>query len=174
MTLDRIWNGWRAEYVGAASEAAGHSATPSDRSVFTQILESGLPDEESFIVHRSEHVFAILNAFPYASGHLLVLPYREVANLEDLTDNESIDLWSTVTHATIALRASHKPHAMNVGINLGAAAGGSIAQHLHVHVVPRWNGDANFMTSVASARTIPEPLPLTASKVRQAWPKGDR
>ena len=174
MTLVRIWYGWRAEYVGAASEAAGQNSTPTDRSVFTQILESGIPDEESFIVHRSKLVFAILNAFPYASGHLLVLPYREVANLEDLTGDESQDLWSTVTQATIALRTSHKPHAMNVGINLGAAAGGSIAQHLHVHVVPRWNGDANFMTSVASARTIPEPLPLTASKVRQAWPKGDR
>jgi ATP adenylyltransferase len=141
--------------------------------VFTQILESGLSDEEAFIVHRSSLCFVILNAFPYSSGHVMVLPYREVAQLEDLSADESLDLWATVTTATQALRQSHKPHALNVGINLGAAAGGSIAQHLHVHIVPRWNGDANFMTSVASARTIPEPLPLTASKIRQAWPKGN-
>ena len=173
MTLDRIWNGWRADYVGAASDAAASQAVSSARSVFTEILESGLSDEETFIVHRSHLSFAILNAFPYASGHVLVLPYREVAELEDLTPDESLDLWSVVTQATIALRVSHKPHALNVGINLGAAAGGSIAQHLHVHIVPRWNGDSNFMTSVASARTIPEPLPFTATKIRQAWPKGD-
>jgi ATP adenylyltransferase len=173
MTLERIWNGWRAEYVGAASDAAATPQVPTTASVFTQILESGLSDEEAFIVHRSSLCFVILNAFPYSSGHVMVLPYREVAQLEDLSADESLDLWATVTTATQALRQSHKPHALNVGINLGAAAGGSIAQHLHVHIVPRWNGDANFMTSVASARTIPEPLPLTASKIRQAWPKGN-
>lgn len=177
MTLDRIWNGWRADYVGAAANAAGEGqGAPGGAgpSVFTRILESGLPDEETFIVHRSTLSFAILNAFPYASGHLLVLPYREVADLVDLTPEESIDLWSVVTQATVAIRGSHEPHALNVGINLGAAAGGSVAQHLHIHVVPRWRGDANFMTSVASTRTIPEALPHTADKVRRAWPKGER
>jgi ATP adenylyltransferase len=173
MTLDRIWNGWRADYVGAASESAASPALPTKPSVFTQILHSGLSDEEAFIVFRSSLCFAILNAFPYSSGHVLVLPYREVAQLEHLTSEESLDLWGTVTQATQALRESHRPHALNVGINLGSAAGGSVAQHLHVHIVPRWNGDANFMTSVANARTIPEPLPLTASKIRQAWPKGN-
>lgn len=167
MSLDHLWNGWRAEYVGQ-----GNAQSPDPTvSVFTHILRSGLPDDETFIIHRGEKCFAILNAFPYASGHLMVLPYREVANLEDLTADESSELWSTVTDATIALRASHSPDAMNVGINLGTAAGGSISRHLHVHVVPRWVGDSNFMTSVASTRTLPESLPLTASKVRSAWPK---
>ena len=167
MSLEQLWNGWRAEYIGTANS---NSADPS-QSVFTSILNSGLSDEETFIVHRSTTCFVILNSYPYASGHLLVLPYREVANLEDLTSEESIDLWSLVTSSTVALRASHSPDALNVGINLGPAAGGSISQHLHVHIVPRWNGDSNFMTSVASTRTIPEPLPLTASKIRNAWPK---
>jgi ATP adenylyltransferase len=170
MSLEQLWNGWRAEYVGSG---ASHSSDPS-KSVFTRILESGLSDEEAHIVHRSSHCFVILNAYPYATGHLLVLPYREVANLENLSLDESHDMWATVTHATCALRVSHNPDALNVGINLGAAAGGSIAQHLHVHVVPRWNGDSNFMTAVASTRTIPESLPDTASKVRSAWPKGDQ
>ena len=167
MSLEQLWNGWRAEYVGQAN---AQSPDPSV-SVFTHILESGLSDEEAHIVHRASTCFAIMNAFPYSTGHLLVLPYREVADLDDLSTDESRDLWATVTAATLALKSSHSPDALNVGINLGAAAGGSISQHLHVHVVPRWNGDSNFMTSVASTRTIPEPLPLTAQKVRGAWPK---
>lgn len=170
MSLDHLWNGWRAEYVGQ-----GNAQSPDPNvSVFTHILRSGLTDEETFIVHRAETCFAILNAYPYASGHLMVLPYREVPNLEDLSTDESVELWSTVTDATIALRRSHSPDAMNVGINLGAAAGGSIARHLHVHVVPRWVGDTNFMTTVASTRTLPEPLTLTATRVRQSWPNERR
>ncbi len=167
MTLDRLWNGWRSAYVrghndGLSSEGPG--------SVFTRILGSGLDDVETHIVHRGRTVFAILNAFPYASGHLLVLPYREVADLDQLTAEESSELWSTVTDAVTALKASHNPTALNVGINLGASAGGSISEHLHVHVVPRWEGDANFMTAVANTRTLPEPLVETATRVRQAWP----
>lgn len=167
MSLEQLWNGWRAQYVGQGTA----QSSDTTKSVFTQILESGLSDEDAHIVHRSAHSFVILNAFPYASGHLLILPFREVPNLEDLSTEETLDVWMNVTNATIALRASHTPDALNVGINLGAAAGGSIAQHLHVHVVPRWNGDSNFMTSVADTRTIPEPLSVTASKVRAAWPK---
>lgn len=167
MSLDNLWNGWRAEYINGAHA----SASSSGASVFSQILTSGLPDEETFIVYRSDFSFVILNAYPYASGHLLVLPFREVAHLEDLSVEEGADLWRTVTDATLALKASHRPDALNVGINLGAAAGGSVSQHLHVHVVPRWNGDSNFMTSIANTRTLPESLSLTASKVRTAWPQ---
>ena len=166
--LDRLWNGWRSLYVrNAVTETENSSAL----SVFTQILQSGMSDEESYIVHRGETVFVILNAFPYASGHMLVLPYREVPHLEDLTSDEISELWATVTDAVRAVKVSHQPHALNVGINLGASAGGSISQHLHVHVVPRWEGDANFMTSIAETRTLPESLPDTAQRIRDAWPK---
>ena len=137
--------------------------------MFTGILESGMSDEEAHIVHRSATCFVILNAFPYSTGHMLVLPYREFADLEQMTQEESADLWSTVTAAVAAVKRSHEPHALNVGINLGASAGGSIAQHLHVHVVPRWEGDANFMTAVANTRTLPEPLDETAARIRAAW-----
>ena len=138
--------------------------------MFTQILRSGLDDIETHIVHRGAKVFVILNAFPYASGHMLVLPYREVADLEDLAADESAELWSTVTDAVTALKVSHRPSALNVGINLGASAGGSVSEHLHVHVVPRWEGDANFMTAVANTRTLPEPLEESAARLRDAWP----
>lgn len=167
--LDRIWNGWRALYVNEAADAA----RPGAGSVFTEILASGLPDEETHIVHRGTATFAILNAFPYTSGHLLVLPYREVAELEMLDPPEAEELWLTVTRAVVAVKAAYSPGGVNVGINLGRAAGGSISQHLHVHVVPRWSGDGNFMTAVAEARTLPEPLSFSAAKLRQAWPHSD-
>lgn len=172
--LDRLWNGWRSQYVrGESSDHADERlslSSDSGSSVFTRILQSGMSDEEAHIVFRGANVFAILNAFPYASGHVLVLPYREIADLEDLSQDESDELWSTVTDAVRAIKTSHRPHAMNVGINLGTSAGGSISQHLHVHVVPRWEGDANFMTSVAETRTLPESLPDTARRIRLAWP----
>jgi len=166
--LELIWNGWRIAYV----QQAGAPAPADDqRSVFTRILEAGLPDEETYIVHRGEHVFVILNVFPYTSGHLLVLPYREVADLEELTADEAAELWATVTDAVTTVKAAYLPGGVNVGINLGRAAGGSVNEHLHVHVLPRWAGDGNFMAAIANARTLPEPLADTAAKLRAAWPR---
>ena len=165
-TYERLWNGWRAAYVGSAP------TEPTDgRSVFTAILQSGLSDEESYIVHRGTHVFALLNAFPYATGHTLVVPYREVADLEDLDADESVELWSTATDAVRAAKAAYNPGGINVGLNLGRPAGGSVSEHLHVHVVPRWVGDGNFMTAIANTRTLPEALADTAAKLRTAWPR---
>ena len=141
----------------------------SDQSVFTQILNSDMSDEQCYIVHRGEKVFAIMNAFPYTSGHLLVVPYREVAELEDLSQDETSELWATVTDAVKVLKSVYKPEAMNVGINLGAAAGGSIAQHLHVHIVGRWGGDTNFMVTTANTKILPEALDVSADRIRKAW-----
>jgi ATP adenylyltransferase len=168
--LDQLWNGWRAAYVTTGGTAGGvhrHDTT----SIFSQILASGLPDEETLIVHRGKTCFAILNRFPYATGHTLVLPLREVAELEDLTEQETSELWACVTDGVRALKVAYRPDALNVGINLGEAAGGSVARHLHVHIVPRWSGDSNFMTATAYTRTMPEALPDTWEKVRAAWPQ---
>ena len=139
--------------------------------MFTALLASGLSDEECYIVHRGRQEFALLNAFPYSTGHTLVMPYREIADLEDLTDDESAELWATVNDAVRAVKAVYDPGGVNVGINLGRPAGGSISEHLHVHVVPRWVGDGNFMTAIANTRTLPEALSDTAAKVRAAWPQ---
>ena len=169
MTFQHLWNGWRNAYVTSNGAAGG--VTPDDTaSVFTRILASGLPDEETHIVHRGERCFAILNAFPYSVGHVLILPMREVAELEDLTAAETSELWATTTDAVRAIKTAYRPEGLNVGINLGKPAGGSISRHLHVHVVPRWTGDANFMTALAHTRTLPESLPDTAAKIRAAWP----
>ncbi len=138
--------------------------------MFTRILQSGLSDLEANIVHRGRHCFVILNAFPYGTGHLLVLPYREVVRLEDLDGPETSELWGTVTDGVRAVTSAYSPDGVNVGVNLGRAAGGSVSDHLHVHVVPRWIGDSNFMTAIANARTLPEPLVDTAAKVRASWP----
>jgi ATP adenylyltransferase len=165
--LDRIWNGWRATYVNQLADRV----PSAEGSVFTQILASGLSDDDANIVRRGRLTFVILNAFPYTSGHLMVLPYREVANLDDLTPDEAAELWATVTDAVRAVRTAYRPGGVNVGINMGQPAGGSVSEHLHVHVVPRWTGDANFMTAVAEARTLPEPLSFSARKLRDAWPE---
>jgi ATP adenylyltransferase len=163
-TYERLWNGWRAAYVETASAPTGEG------SVFAAILRSGLSDEECNIVHRGTRVFAILNAFPYATGHTLVMPYREVANLEDLDLDETTELWAVVTAGVRAVKAAYQPGGVNVGINLGKPAGGSVSEHLHVHVVPRWVGDGNFMTAIANTRTLPEALFDTAARLRAAWP----
>jgi ATP adenylyltransferase len=171
--LELLWNGWRATYVstGGAAGGIGVDDVASGRgSVFSRILAANLPDEDTHIVHRSEHVFVILNAFPYSVGHALVLPYREVGDLERLASAETLDLWQTVRDAVVALKRAFRPEGVNVGLNLGKPAGGSVSEHLHVHVVPRWTGDANFMTATANTRTLPEALPDSAAKIRAAWP----
>lgn len=165
--LERMWSGWRATYVQSLGDT---DVPPGEGSVFTRILNSGMSDDETNIVHRGRTCFAILNAFPYGTGHTLVLPYREVADLEVLDADETAELWATVTDTVRALKAAYQPHGINVGVNLGQPAGGSVSEHLHVHCVPRWTGDANFMTAIANTRTLPEPLAETAARLRAVWP----
>jgi diadenosine tetraphosphate (Ap4A) HIT family hydrolase len=172
VVLEQIWNGWRHAYVTGQAGRVGAPTdghTPTAGSVFTQILNAGLSDVESHIIRRGTYCFAIMNAFPYTTGHLMVLPYRELSGLEELTPDEHRELWSMVTQGVATVKAVYSPGGVNVGINLGVAAGGSVSEHLHVHVVPRWNGDGNFMLSVANARTLPEPLESSAARLRAAW-----
>jgi ATP adenylyltransferase len=164
--MDRIWAGWRSQYVAGASH--GELAGPG--SVFTRIIESGLPDEESHVVWRGPLTFAILNAYPYTCGHVLLMPYREVGDIEALTADEAAELWSAIRDAVVAVKSALRPQGVNVGFNLGEAAGAGIPSHLHAHVLPRWNADSNFMTSVAEARVLPEPLSATWARLRAAWP----
>lgn len=173
--LERLWAGWRSSYVrGVGDERNGVAAAPAPAgSVFTRILRSGLPDDETQIVHRGATCFAILNAYPYSTGHLLVIPYREVAELELLEPTESAELWATVTDGVRAVRSAFSPEGVNVGVNLGRPAGGTVPEHLHVHVVPRWVGDSNFMTSIANTQTLPEALDASAARVRDAWSRLD-
>jgi ATP adenylyltransferase len=168
--MDRLWAGWRSAYVAEAA-GGGLGSSHADGSIFTRILASGLEDAETYIVHRGTRVFVILNGFPYTSGHLLVMPYREVDSLEDLAPEEASELWAGVTDAVVAVKAAYRPEGVNVGLNLGSAAGAGVAGHLHVHVLPRWHADTNFMTAVAEARVMPEDLRTSWRKLRDAWPR---
>jgi diadenosine tetraphosphate (Ap4A) HIT family hydrolase len=164
--MERLWAGWRSSYVAAA----GNGALAGEGSIFRRILESGRPDSETHIVWRGSLTFAILNAYPYTSGHMLLMPYREVGELEDLTDAESDELWAAVRSAVVAIKRAYHPHGVNIGANLGEAAGAGVPSHVHLHVLPRWNADSNFMTSIAEARVLPETLGDSWRKLRQAWP----
>jgi ATP adenylyltransferase len=140
--------------------------------VFCALLASGLTDEESHVVwrHPSDVAAAILNAYPYTSGHLMVLPSRHVAELEALDEAEGQAVWEGINGAVRALKAAYLPQGLNIGANLGRLAGAGVPGHFHVHVLPRWNGDTNFMTSIAGTRVLPEALPVSAVKLRAAWP----
>ena len=126
-------------------------------------------DPENLVVARGEHTYAVPNLHPYNPGHLMVVPYRRVAELEDLTDAESAELMTMTQQAIRAIRAVSEPHAFNVGLNLGRSAGGSLADHLHQHVVPRWTGDANFITIVGGTKTLPQLLTDTCALLSDAW-----
>jgi ATP adenylyltransferase len=168
--LGRLWAGWRSEYIEGVTNPA---APPDGDCVFCAILSSGLSDEETHIVwrHPGGTAFAILNAYPYTSGHLMVMPIRHVGELEGLDGSESAGLWEGVRQSVVAIKAAYRPDGLNTGANLGRAAGAGVPGHLHVHVLPRWRGDTNFMTSVAESRVLPETLSASARKLRAAWPE---
>jgi ATP adenylyltransferase len=167
VSLERWWAGWRHEYVNAAF---ADELEDGQGSLFERILTSGLPDEEAYVVARGPLVSAVLNAYPYNSGHLLVMPNRTVPGLDELTDEEEVALWRTVRQGVHAISAAYSPEGVNVGLNLGRAAGAGVPDHLHVHCLPRWSGDTNFMTAVAETRVLPEPLGVTWRRLKDAWP----
>ncbi len=155
-----LWAPWRIEFIrgnrGAGCFLCGNE-TPGDKP------------EERLIVRRGRTCFALLNRYPYNVGHLLIVPYRHVGDLPLLTAEERTELFELCIGAEGALRRAMNPAGFNVGFNLGAAAGAGVADHLHMHVVPRWNGDNNFMPVLADIRCVPEALETTAELVRKNW-----
>ena len=167
MSLERLWAGWRAAYVtGVDADTAPDLG--EDGCLFCRIF--AMSDETSQVIHRGEHSIALLNAYPYTSGHCMVAPQRHLADLESLGPPEATELMAMTRAASIALRVAYRPDGINVGINMGRAAGAGVPGHLHVHVLPRWFGDTNFMTTVAEARVLPESLDMTLERLRAAWP----
>lgn len=163
--LRRLWTPHRMAYIKGDQ---GSGRDEGDGCPFCHI--PSLPDAEGLVVARGDAVYAVLNLHPYNPGHLMVVPYRHVAALEDLTPEESAGLADFTRRAVLAVKAASQPHGFNVGLNLGHVAGGSLADHLHQHVVPRWGGDANFITVLAGTKVIPQLLAETRDLVAAAWP----
>lgn len=138
--------------------------------MFCRVLASDAPAEETYVVWRDDQVAVILNLYPYTSGHLLVMPARHVAEVEDLDLAEGAALWAATVDAVQALKDAYRPHGLNLGANLGRPAGAGIPAHFHLHCLPRWDGDTNFMTTVADTRVLPESLPESFARVRASWP----
>jgi ATP adenylyltransferase len=159
-----IWAPWRLEYVAEAGSQEG--------CVFCAEAAGEL-GEDSLVVARGRQAFVLLNKFPYASGHVMVATLRHVGELSDLGPDEAAEIHLLTTQAIDALRRVYAPDAFNVGWNLGQVAGGSIAAHLHEHVVPRWSGDTNFMPVLADVKVVPEHLRATRERLRAAWPTPD-
>jgi len=150
---------WRIEYI------LGPKTRQGDASVFTTIGQSN-EDETNFVIARTQHGYAVLNTNPYNGGHVLIVPYKQVPDFDDLTDEENMDLIRLMQRVKRALKASMNPDGFNIGINLGKTAGAGIEEHLHIHVVPRWNGDTNFMPVTGQTAVLPEALTETAAKLR--------
>lgn len=165
MTLERFFSAWREEYVTAASAGEGGGC------VFCRLADAEV-DASTGVVWRDDLTYVALNAFPYGSGHLLVLPRRHVSDLSGLTDEESAGFWAATRLVAGALYRAYSPDGMNIGLNLGVAAGAGIPQHLHGHVLPRWAGDTNFMTSIGETRVLPESLASTWAKVHGSLGSG--
>ena len=168
-TIEQVWAGWRLPYIQSSPDERS-AEIPAGKTLFEGIEQSGLPDHVTYITWRGEHCFALLNAYPYTSGHVMVLPKRGVAELELLDPAEFAELWQGVRMAVVSLKESLGCQGVNVGINLGEASGAGVPDHLHVHCVPRWRGDTNFMATTANTRVIPEALGDTWRKLRDNWP----
>ena len=149
---------WRIEYILSPKPEL-------KEGLFTRIAQSS-DGEVNYVIVRDRSCFALLNKYPYNGGHLMVVPYKEAPDLNGLTDEEITDLWKLVRRCTNALTTVMKPDGFNIGINLGKVAGAGIAEHLHIHVVPRWSGDSNFMPVLANTTVLPEALKEIAAKLR--------
>lgn len=162
MPLERFSAAWREGYVSGAG--ASLNATDEGECVFCVLAREEV-SETSGVLWRDEHTFVTLNAFPYGSGHVLVLPLRHVAEIAELSDVEYESLFMSVRRTALAIEAAYGADGMNIGMNLGRAGGAGIPKHLHAHVLPRWNGDTNFMTTIGETRVLPESLQSTWEKI---------
>ena len=163
--MDRLWSPWRYEYIAASSSADPKSSV----CVFCVLQAETGRDEENFVLHRASHNFIVLNIYPYTSGHLLIVPYDHVGDLDAVSKETSDELMDLTKRSQTALREAYKPTGFNIGMNLGHSAGAGIVDHIHIHILPRWHGDTNFMSTVGDTRVLPEDLPTTYRKLRDKF-----
>jgi ATP adenylyltransferase len=158
--MDRLYSPWRLSYVTTASE-------PVPGCIFCNAAAA--EHDDALVVARGRSAFVILNLYPYNSGHLMIVPNRHVASLAELSPEERADVMDLTARAEVAVTEVYRPQGLNIGVNLGKAAGAGIADHLHVHVVPRWTGDTNFMSVVGNVRVLPEEVPASVERLRPVF-----
>src|SRR5437868_9742087 len=156
--LETLWAPWRIEYF---------EKEPRDRD-FLEAAARTSDDAEDLVITRRKNACLIMNRYPYAVGHLMAVPYRKTGELSELGDNEIVELWNLVVHAQALLRAATKAQGFNIGLNIGECAGAGVPDHLHIHIVPRWSGDTNFMPIIAGTRTLSEGLRALYDKLLDA------
>jgi len=158
--LERLWSPWRARYIASNADAQ------TGECIFCLMANDPDHDESNFVLHRAKHAFIVLNLYPYISGHLMIVPYLHTSEFDSAAKEITDEMMDLTKRSQSALREVYSPDGFNMGMNLGKAAGAGIADHMHIHLLPRWSGDTNFMTTVAEARVLPEDLATTYSKLR--------
>ena len=159
--MRQLWAPWRLEYIQSADEQDG----------CVLCRAAAAPDDAGLVVHRGDHAFVVVNKYPYASGHLMVAPLRHEGEFGDLTSDEALEIHRLASVALGTLAETMQPQGFNLGWNLGRIAGAGVVGHVHLHVVPRWAGDTNFMPVLADVRVLPEALEATRAKLADAWPR---
>jgi ATP adenylyltransferase len=162
--VETLWSPWRYDYIKAAG-----GSNQSGGCVFCEIPKTPERDETNFVIHRALHNYVVLNIYPYISGHLLIVPFEHVADLDKAAKETTDELMDLTKRSQTALRDAYQPGGFNIGMNLGRPAGAGIADHLHIHIMPRWAGDTNFMSTVGETRVIPEDLATTYSKLKDRF-----
>lgn len=160
--MDRLWSPWRYDYIKSGSSDQRGQPAPC---VFCSLQENPADDAKNFIVHRAAHNFVVLNLYPYISGHLLIVPYEHWGELDAAPKETTDELMDLSKRSQTILREAYRPHGFNLGMNLGRSAGAGVAEHIHLHIMPRWTGDANFMSTIGETRVIPEDLSETYRKL---------
>ena len=160
--MDVIWSPWRFDYITKPPDEEAHTGS----CVFCYIVNGPASDKEKFILKRAGFNFVVLNIYPYATGHLMVVPYEHVADLDKVDKQTTDEMMDLIKRCQTALTEVYSPHGLNVGLNIGKAAGAGVESHIHTHVLPRWFGDVNFITSIGETRTMPESLATTFEKLK--------
>lgn len=165
--LSHLWAGWRSTAWSATP--SGMAPEPEPGCTFCRIIESPVSLAEKLVLHHDDQVVVLMNLYPYTSGHIMACPSRHVGSLAELADDESEALWAAIRRADVVVRATFHPDGLNIGMNQGRAAGASIPDHLHVHVVPRWKSDTNFMTAIADTRVMIETVYRSYERLLEHW-----
>ena len=163
--MERLWSPWRYEYIASG----GAAISETGGCVFCSIQGDPQHDEANFVLHRATHSFVVLNIYPYISGHLLIVPNEHVGELDAARKETTDELMDLAKRCQTALRTAYQPAGFNLGMNLGKSAGAGIVDHIHIHILPRWTGDSNFMSTIGETRVIPEDLPTTYEKLRKIF-----